>query len=144
LPAPWTRPSSRRPCSIRSSPPKSLDRNQFSALALRDMPPADGAATLTALTVAAIAGIVPLLPKPPRSWIVTGGGARNLTMLRMLREKLAPATVQTADALGWSADAVEAQAFGFLAARGLKGLPLSYPATTGVPLPMTGEIIARP
>ena len=82
--------------------------------------------------------------KSPESWIVAGGGARNLTMMRMLRERLAPATVEAADALGWSADAIEAQAFGFLAARGLKGLPLSYPATTGVPIPMTGGVIARP
>ena len=125
-------------------PPKSLDRNDFASLTLRDMPPADGAATLTAFTAAAIARIVPHLPKPPRSWIVAGGGARNLTMLRMLRERVAPATVESADALGWSADAIEAQAFGFLAARGLKGLPLSYPATTGVPIPMTGGVIARP
>jgi anhydro-N-acetylmuramic acid kinase len=85
-----------------------------------------------------------LLPKEPRSWIVAGGGARNLTLLRMLRERLYPATVEAADVLGWSADAIEAQAFGFLAARGLKGLPLSYPATTGVPIPMTGGVIARP
>src|SRR4051795_5901666 len=125
-------------------PPKSLDRNDFSSLELRGVSPADGAATLTAFTAAAIARIVPLLPKPPRSWIVAGGGARNRTMLRMLRERLAPATVEAADALGWSADAIEAQAFGFLAARGLKGLPLSYPATTGVPMPMTGGVIARP
>jgi anhydro-N-acetylmuramic acid kinase len=125
-------------------PPKSLDRNDFASLALPAMPPADGAATLTALTAAAIARIVPLLPKPPQSWIVAGGGARNFTMLRMLRERLAPATVESAEALGWSADAIEAQAFGFLAARGLKGLPLSYPATTGVPMPMTGGLIARP
>lgn len=126
-------------------PPKSLDRNDFAALRLGgEIAPADGAATLTAFTVAAIARIVPLLPKPPKSWIVAGGGARNLTMLRMLRERLAPASVEAADALGWSADAIEAQAFGFLAARGMKGLPLSYPATTGVPLPMTGGIIARP
>jgi anhydro-N-acetylmuramic acid kinase len=125
-------------------PPKSLDRNEFAKLVLRDMRPADGAATLTALTAAAIARVVPLLPKRPRSWIVAGGGARNLTMLRMLRERLQPATVEAADALGWSADAIEAQAFGFLAARGLKGLPLSYPATTGVPIPMTGGVIARP
>jgi anhydro-N-acetylmuramic acid kinase len=125
-------------------PPKSLDRNDFAALALRGMSPADGAATLTALTAEAIARIVPLLPRVPKSWIVAGGGARNLTMLRMLRERLAPATVEAADALGWSADAIEAQAFGFLAARGLKGLPLSYPATTGVPIPMTGGVIARP
>ena len=125
-------------------PPKSLDRNEFAKLALGDVSPTDGAATLTAFTAAAIAKSVPLLPKRPRSWIVAGGGARNLTMMRMLRERLYPAPVEAADALGWSTDAIEAQAFGFLAARGLKGLPLSYPATTGVPLPMTGGVIARP
>jgi anhydro-N-acetylmuramic acid kinase len=125
-------------------PPKSLDRNDFAGLKLGDMPPADGAATLTAFTAAAIARVVPLLPKEPKSWIVAGGGARNLTMLRMLRECLQPVPVQAADTLGWTSDAIEAQAFGFLAARGLKGLPLSYPATTGVPIPMTGGIIARP
>jgi anhydro-N-acetylmuramic acid kinase len=125
-------------------PPKSLDRNDFTALKLGDIAPADGAATLTAFTTAAIAKIVPLLPKAPKSWIVAGGGARNLTMLRMLRERVAPATVEAAEALGWASDAIEAQAFGFLAARGLKGLALSYPATTGVPLPMTGGVIARP
>jgi anhydro-N-acetylmuramic acid kinase len=125
-------------------PPKSLDRNDFASLKLRTTSPADGAATLTAFTVEAIARIAPLLPKEPRSWIVAGGGARNLTMMRMLRERLAPVTVETAEGLGWSGDAIEAQAFGFLAARGLKGLPLSYPATTGVPIPMTGGEIARP
>jgi len=78
------------------------------------------------------------------SWIVAGGGARNLTLLRMLPGTSRTATVEAADGLGWSGDAIEAQAFGFLAARGLKGLPLSYPATTGVPFPMTGGVIARP
>jgi anhydro-N-acetylmuramic acid kinase len=125
-------------------PPKSLDRNDFAGLKLGEVPPEDGAATLTAFTVAAIARVVPLLPKEPKNWIVAGGGARNLTMLRMLRECLQPATVRAADTLGWASDAIEAQAFGFLAARGLKGLPLSYPATTGVPFPMTGGIIVRP
>src|SRR6202140_658714 len=125
-------------------PQKSLDRNDFASLKLPPMSPAAGAATLTALTAEAIARIAPLLPKEPKSWIVAGGGARNLTMLRMLRERLAPATLEAADVLGWSSDAIEAQAFGFLAARGLKGLPLSYPATTGVPIPMTGGLIARP
>ncbi len=125
-------------------PPKSLDRNDFASLRLGAVAPADGAATLTAFTAAAIARVVPLLPKVPKSWIVSGGGASNLTMLRMLRERLAPALVEPAEALGWAADAIEAQAFGFLAARGMKGLPLSYPATTGVPIPMTGGIIARP
>src|ERR1700709_2285502 len=39
-------------------PAKSLDRNDFAALKLHDVAPADGAATLTAFTAAAIAGIV--------------------------------------------------------------------------------------
>ena len=125
-------------------PPKSLDRNDFAALKLGEMSPADGAATLTAFTAAAIARIVPQLPKPPASWIVCGGGARNRTMMGMLRQRLAPASVEAADALGGSVDAIEAQAFGFLAVRGMKGLPLSYPATTGVPMPVTGGVIARP
>jgi anhydro-N-acetylmuramic acid kinase len=125
-------------------PPKSLDRNDFAALKLGQMSPGDGAATLTAFTAAAIARVVPLLPKVPKSWVVVGGGARNLTMLRRLREGLAPAIVEAADTLGWASDSIEAQAFGFLAARGLKGLPLSYPTTTGVPIPMTGGIVARP
>src|SRR3954453_2605073 len=111
------------------APPKSLDRNDFASLELNGVSPADGAATLTAFTAAAIARIVPLLPKPPQSWIVAGGGARNLTMMRRLREGRAPARVQAADTLGWAPDAIEAEAFGFLAARGMKGLPLSYPAT---------------
>jgi anhydro-N-acetylmuramic acid kinase len=125
-------------------PPKSLDRNHFAKYMLGAPSPADGAATLTAFTAAAIAKLVPLLPKPPQSWIVAGGGARNLTMMRMLRERLHPSSVEAAAALGWSSDAIEAQAFGFLAARGLKGLPLSYPATTGVPFPTTGGLVARP
>jgi anhydro-N-acetylmuramic acid kinase len=127
-----------------AAPPKSLDRNDFAKLILHGMSPSDGAATLTAFTAAAIAKVIPLLPKRPRSWVVAGGGARNFTMMGMLRDRLRPAPVEAAETLGWSTDAIEAQAFGFLAARGLKGLPLSYPATTGVPMPMTGGLIARP
>src|ERR1700719_3888971 len=87
-------------------PPNSPDRNDFASLKLGQMSPPDGAATLTAFTAEAIARIVSHLAKEPRSWIVARGGARNLTLLRMLRERLAPATVEAAEALGWSADAI--------------------------------------
>ena len=127
-------------------PPKSLDRNAFagSARDLHELSLTDGAATLTAFTAAAIARIVPLLPRPPQSVIVAGGGARNRTLMRMLGERLAPATVETAEAVGWSGDALEAQAFAFLAARHLRSLPITFPGTTGVPRAMTGGVIARP
>jgi anhydro-N-acetylmuramic acid kinase len=126
--------------------PKSLDRNEFAVanLGLPTFSVEDGAATLSALTAASVARVVPHLPKPPRVWIVAGGGAHNPTLLKMLRERLKPATVETAGAVGWSVDALEAQAFAYLAARTLKKLPITFPETTGVPLPMTGGLIARP
>jgi anhydro-N-acetylmuramic acid kinase len=51
------------------------------------------------------------------------------------------APVQPVDAVGWNGDALEAQCFGFLAARVQRGLPLSLPMTTGAPRPMTGGAI---
>ena len=125
-------------------PPKSLDRNAFVTLDASALATADGAATLTALTAATVAAVVPLLPRAPATWIVAGGGARNPSLMRMLGARLAPATVETANALGWSSDAVEAQAFAFLAVRSLRGLPLTFPTTTGAPRPLTGGVLARP
>jgi anhydro-N-acetylmuramic acid kinase len=127
-------------------PPKSLDRNAFAfaALGLPDFSVADGAATLAALTARAVARVVPHLPRPPKTWIVAGGGARNLTVFVMLERWLAPATVKSADSIGWSADALEAQAFAYLAVRRLKGLPITFPTTTGAPTPLVGGVIAPP
>lgn len=125
-------------------PPKSLDRNDFATLEVDGMSVTDGAATLTTFTAAAIARIVEVLPKPPLRWIVVGGGARNPTLMRMLTERLAPASVQRGSDCGWASDAIEAQAFAYLAVRSLKGLPLTYPGTTGVTAPLTGGVLAKP
>jgi len=65
-------------------------------------------------------------------------------LMRMLAERLKPASVETADQAGWSADALEAQAFAFLAVRTLRGLPITFPTTTGVPQPMPGGVLAKP
>ncbi|MBN9047937.1 MAG: anhydro-N-acetylmuramic acid kinase [Rhizobiales bacterium] len=126
--------------------PKSLDRNAFAFanIGLPDFTVANGAATLSALTAASLARIVPHLPQTPRSWIVAGGGSFNPTLMRMLAERLAPATVETADKVGWSREALEAQAFAFLAARTVKGLPITFPKTSGAPRPMTGGVVAQP
>jgi anhydro-N-acetylmuramic acid kinase len=128
-------------------PPKSLDRNDFRTWVgetFDNRSAEDGAATLTALTAASIARIVPLLPRAPKTWIVSGGGARNPTLMRMLAARLAPARVETADDAGWSIDALEAQAFAYLAVRSLRGLPISLPTTTGVPHPLCGGVLVNP
>ena len=125
--------------------PKSLDRLDFAPLlatsGLEDLSAADGAATLVAFTAAAIAASP--LPERPRRWLVTGGGRHNPAIMRALRERLG-APVDPVEALGWDGDALEAQCFGFLAARSKAGLPLSFPGTTGVPAPTTGGCTVLP
>ena len=129
-------------------PPKSLDRNAFrhsvmEEARLADKSMQDGVATLTAITAAAVAHATKVLPRAPAGWLVAGGGTRNPTLMRMLAQRLAPVGIETVGAVGWSADALEAQAFAFLAVRALKGLPLTFPTTTGVPRPLTGGVLVR-
>jgi len=47
------------------------------------------------------------------------------------------------EVVGWDGDALEAQAFAYLAVRSLDGLPLTVPSTTGVSKPVTGGRLCR-
>ncbi len=123
--------------------PKSLDRDAFSFDALLDLSPEDGAATLAAFTAEAVAKAESQLPAPPLQWLVCGGGRHNRVLMANLRRVLA-APVEPVEAVGWHGDALEAQAFGFLAVRSLYGLPISYPQTTGVAKPTTGGVCHLP
>ncbi len=124
-------------------PPKSLDRNWFSHRVVAHLGTPDAAATLAAFTARAAARALDFAPLRPRRWIVGGGGAQNGEILRLLAHQTG-AEVVSADAIGWSAAALEAQAFAFLAVRSLKGLPITYPSTTGAPQAMTGGVLSRP
>lgn len=128
---------------FRRPPPKSLDRNWFEKEIVNHLSVADGAATLTAFTVRAIAKALGYAGFRPKCWILTGGGAQNAEMRRQLAE-ISGIEVRTADDFGWSSAFMEAQAFAFLAVRSLQGLPLSFPKTTGVPVPTGGGILAEP
>ncbi len=125
--------------------PKSLDRLDFgralAASGLDALSAADGAATLVAFTVASVAAAV--FPERPERWLVCGGGRMNSTLMDGLRVALG-VPVEPAEVVGWNGDALEAQCFGFLAARVVAGLPLSFPSTTGVPVPMLGGRVAMP
>jgi anhydro-N-acetylmuramic acid kinase len=122
--------------------PKSLDRFGFTHEMAEGLTPANGAATLAAFTAAAVGKALDLLPSRPTKLIVCGGGRKNPTIMKMLAEHAAVEVV-TAESVGWRGDAVEAELFAFLAVRTLRGLPISFPSTTGVPEPMTGGKIAR-
>ncbi|HKQ94237.1 MAG TPA: anhydro-N-acetylmuramic acid kinase [Aestuariivirgaceae bacterium] len=121
-------------------PPKSLDRKSFSAAPVSGLSVADGAATLTRFTARSIAAARAHLPEPPELWIVCGGGRRNPALMAALAQEVG-ATVTAADAHGFDGDAVEAEAFAYMAIRSVRGLPLSFPRTTGVARPMTGGVL---
>ncbi len=123
-------------------PPKSLDRLDFDCASLGALSAADGAATLAAFTCRAVALAVRCLPAPPARWLVTGGGRHNPVLMAGLAHAL-DATVDAAEAVGWDGDAIEAQAFAFLAVRSLRGLPLSLPSTTGAAKPVPGGMLHR-
>lgn len=122
--------------------PKSLDRDAFSLKPVERLSPADGAATLVAFTAASVARGAALFPAPPGRWLVVGGGRRNPAIMAELGARLG-APVAAIEDIGWDGDAIEAQAFAYLAVRSMRGLPLTLPTTTGAPRPLTGGRLHR-
>jgi anhydro-N-acetylmuramic acid kinase len=123
-------------------PPKSLDRFDFSLEPLDALQLEDAAATLVAFTAEAVKLAFEALGQP-NEVIVTGGGRLNPEIMKALSQRL-PAPVKAAEDHGWRGDSIEAEAFAYLAARVKRGLPITFPKTTGVAKPMTGGRIVRP
>ena len=123
--------------------PKSLDRFDFSLDRVGPLSLEDAAATLVAFSAEAVARGLKSCSEIPLRLVVTGGGRLNPALMDAIRERV-PLPVLTAEEAHWRGDAVEAEAFAFLAARSMLGLPISFPGTTGAPEPMTGGRIAIP
>ncbi len=124
-------------------PPKSLDRGDFTIQPARGLSAADGATTLTAFTAISVSYGLRLLPARPERLIVAGGGRHNATLMAMLAEACG-VRPEPIEALGWNGDATEAEGFAYMAVRSLRGLPISFPGTTGVPQAKTGGVLSRP
>ena len=142
---------------FRRNPPKTAGREQFgeayaakflAACRKLSRKPNDAIATATALTAESITDAIrrsvdALGGKTPIDCIVSGGGARNPTLLAMLRERLAPlgCAVTTSDASGIPAEAKEAVAFALLAWQSWHRLPGNVPSATGAAHPaILGQI----
>ncbi len=125
-------------------PPKACGRAMFNEKMehLEGLSLEDGAATATAYVAESIVYSMALyLPEPPIEVYVCGGGAKNPTLMRFLRQRLPETTVKTTAEKGWNVDAIDAQAAAFWAVRRLNLLPISFPFTTGVPVPcICGEV----
>ncbi len=123
---------------------KSADRYDFDVIGeLIGKSAEDGAATLAAFCAASVAHTFRKIELVPDRIIVSGGGRKNKTILKMLGD-LIKCPIETAEGVGWMGDSIEAQALAYFAVRSNLGLPLSFPATTGVPEPLTGGRMAFP
>lgn len=131
-----------------SKPPKTAGREEFGREFVREFARACGrarkqdvVATATALTARSIADSVRrfVISKHGnfREIVISGGGARNRTLIRMLAEQLAPLkiTVRFADEFGLPSQAKEAVAFAVLAYETWNGRPSNMPSATGAKRP---------
>jgi anhydro-N-acetylmuramic acid kinase len=128
---------------LAAAPPKSLDRDDFTWKLADGLSPADGAATLTAISAAMVAAARRHLAAAPTRWLVTGGGRHNRTFMATLKSALG-VPVDPVEAVGWRGDALEAEAFAFMAVRHRLGLPISFSGTTGAPRPLPGGRLHAP
>jgi anhydro-N-acetylmuramic acid kinase len=126
-------------------PPKSLDRNAFHDVlkAVSSHSDADAAGTIAACVAGSVAAGLTHLPERPRDILVTGGGRANRAIMEML-EVATGCSARPVEAVGLDGDALEAQAFAYLAVRVKRGLPTSAPGTTGVAAAVGGGRLSRP
>ncbi len=125
------------------SGPKSLDRNDFTLEPARGLELADGARTLATVSAEAILKSAEHLPEAPKLWIVCGGGRKNPHIVGDLSvgAQQSGARVVVAEDVKLDGDATEAEAWAYLAVRSLKGLPLTFPTTTGCDRPVSGGVL---
>ena len=119
--------------------PKSLDRNNFNFDNIYNLSLEDGCATMVKIIAKSISEALKLLPNKPSKILISGGGRKNQTIINeiTLETKIQCKNIDDHNLRG---DAIEAEAFAFLAVRSLNKLPLSFPDTTGVKYPVTGGV----
>ncbi|MCB1448477.1 MAG: anhydro-N-acetylmuramic acid kinase [Rhizobiaceae bacterium] len=121
----------------------SLDRNDFRPPSSGEAGLHDGARTLAHVTAAAIERSMRHLPEKPKLIVVCGGGRLNRVIMADLAEFVPEARVAPAETFGFNGDSMEAEAWAYLAVRSSRGLPLTFPGTTGVREPVSGGVLAR-
>ncbi len=117
-------------------PPKSCGRDLFnlawlSDRLLGDEAPADVQSTLLAFTSHAITGAIQSYCAGVQEVYLCGGGVCNHALVRHLRASLPDCRIQATDALGLSADWLEAIAFAWLAQQAIQGYCANLPNVTG-------------
>ncbi len=126
---------------LHQQPPKATDRNALNALLehVEGCTPADGAATLTAFIVQSVVNAQQFLPEKPAKWLLSGGGTLNPAIMLWLKKAL-DAPVETVTEAHMPDYNLDAAGYAFLAVRSRRDLPITFPETTGVTIPMSGGL----
>ncbi len=125
----------------------SFDTNDFDISFIRGLNLEDGVATLTDFTASIISEelsfIIKNSTKAITEILLCGGGRKNKTLVKKIKEKLSQnINLTLIDNYSIDGDFIESQAFAFLAARSIMKLPISFPGTTGCKKPsLGGELI---
>ena len=127
---------------FQKAPPKSLDRLTFPFHLCHNLKKSSAPITLAQIPALGLKRACAHVPLSPRLWIICGGGRHNPAIMRAIKNTLS-GTVMTAEEKGLKGDTIEAQAFAYLAVRSLRGLPLTYPSTTGVHAPVGGGVVYK-
>ena len=117
--------------------PKSIDRNYFKLKDFKNLNFHDACATISMFTVKAIISGINKINKKYESIYIMGGGSKNFFIHKEL-SKITQKDVKSINIKGLKDLYIESQAFAYLAARSITGLPISYPKTTGVKKPASG------
>ena len=126
--------------------PKSADRLDFHFIfenkVFKKLKVEDALATLTLIT-ASIVESLNTLPQKPLNIIISGGGKHNKFLIKTI-DKLTRCSLILADHLNINGNFMEAELMAYLAARSIKKLPITFPLTTGVRIPLSGGDITLP
>lgn len=125
--------------------PKSLDRFDFPVPESGDGSLEDVARTLCFISAGAILKAAQHFPQGPKLWIVCGGGRHHPAIMADLAASAGDdVRVISAEKAGFDGDAMEAEAWAYLAVRSKRHLPLTWPTTTGCRAAVTGGKLSRP
>ncbi len=128
-------------------PPKSFHRQDFKPILLKldELAISNALATLSHIHAETLKINLKFLSDKPKKIFICGGGRKNPSIIKELKNSLASEkiTIHQTEEIGLNGDAIEAEAFAFLAIRSLKNLPISFNKTTGIANALSGGVLYK-
>lgn len=126
-------------------PPKSIDKSYFNNFIqnnIKDLSPEDMAATLSKLISSQLTESLKFFTLKPKRLYIAGGGIKNKAIIDGIKQDYVDIYRPLENK--WNSDAIEAQAFAYLAARSYKSIAYTWKKITGVKYKTSGGLLSFP